>query len=327
MTRARRELFLTSARDYGGTRERKVSQFVLEALDLPKDARPPVQGPGGRGDRAVRAAARAGDAARCRRSPTPRSSDQPQAGRRLPDLPAEVPLRPRAARADPAPPHGRVRQHHPQGRRVLPASAGSRGTTPRCEDLLAEYDRKWLNQGLPHLGARGGAQGGRPRGAHALLAPGGGGGHQADLGREGLRLRARHQPRARTLRPRGRGSAGRGDRRLQDERGHAPEGRRPPRRREPPAQDVRAGLARDDGRLPQRVELRFIETPRGRPPRRRPRRTSTRRSTPSKAAAAGIRARRFDATPSRQAPAATARTTRSARSPPRGSERCGRRPM
>jgi DNA helicase-2/ATP-dependent DNA helicase PcrA len=35
MTRAKRELFLTSARDYGGIRARKVSRFVLEALDLP----------------------------------------------------------------------------------------------------------------------------------------------------------------------------------------------------------------------------------------------------------------------------------------------------
>ncbi|MFB3816634.1 MAG: ATP-dependent helicase [Candidatus Methylomirabilales bacterium] len=35
MTRAKRELFLTSARDYGGGRARKVSRFVLEALDLP----------------------------------------------------------------------------------------------------------------------------------------------------------------------------------------------------------------------------------------------------------------------------------------------------
>src|SRR2546425_7803078 len=43
MTRARRELYLTSARDYGGTRERKVSQFVLEALDLSKDAARPVK--------------------------------------------------------------------------------------------------------------------------------------------------------------------------------------------------------------------------------------------------------------------------------------------
>ncbi len=38
MTRAKEELYLTSARDYGGTRQRKVGQFVLEALDLPKDA-------------------------------------------------------------------------------------------------------------------------------------------------------------------------------------------------------------------------------------------------------------------------------------------------
>ncbi|OLC17951.1 MAG: hypothetical protein AUH29_00335, partial [Candidatus Rokubacteria bacterium 13_1_40CM_69_27] len=43
MTRARRQLYLTSARDYGGSRERKVSQFVLEALDLPKDAARPFK--------------------------------------------------------------------------------------------------------------------------------------------------------------------------------------------------------------------------------------------------------------------------------------------
>jgi DNA helicase-2/ATP-dependent DNA helicase PcrA len=35
MTRARQELYLTSARDYGGVRPRKVSRFVLEALDRP----------------------------------------------------------------------------------------------------------------------------------------------------------------------------------------------------------------------------------------------------------------------------------------------------
>ena len=43
MTRAMRELYLTSARDYGGSRQRKVSQFVLEALDLPKDAARPFK--------------------------------------------------------------------------------------------------------------------------------------------------------------------------------------------------------------------------------------------------------------------------------------------
>ena len=41
MTRARETLHLTSAEDMGGKRKWKVSQFVLEALDLPKDvARP-----------------------------------------------------------------------------------------------------------------------------------------------------------------------------------------------------------------------------------------------------------------------------------------------
>jgi DNA helicase-2/ATP-dependent DNA helicase PcrA len=35
MTRARRELYLTSARDHGGSRGKKLSRFVLEALDLP----------------------------------------------------------------------------------------------------------------------------------------------------------------------------------------------------------------------------------------------------------------------------------------------------
>jgi len=36
MTRARQELYLTSALDYGGKRQRKISQFVLEAVDVPK---------------------------------------------------------------------------------------------------------------------------------------------------------------------------------------------------------------------------------------------------------------------------------------------------
>jgi len=36
MTRARRELHLTGAWDYGGVRRRKVSRFVLESLDLPR---------------------------------------------------------------------------------------------------------------------------------------------------------------------------------------------------------------------------------------------------------------------------------------------------
>ncbi|MFQ6066375.1 MAG: ATP-dependent helicase, partial [bacterium] len=41
MTRAKKELYFTSAKDYGGKRPRRVSQFVLEALDLFKmEAKP-----------------------------------------------------------------------------------------------------------------------------------------------------------------------------------------------------------------------------------------------------------------------------------------------
>ncbi len=41
MTRAMRELYLTSAVDYGGGRPKKVGRFVLEALDLPRAVAPP----------------------------------------------------------------------------------------------------------------------------------------------------------------------------------------------------------------------------------------------------------------------------------------------
>src|SRR5207302_631447 len=43
MTRARQELYLTSASDYGGSRQRKTSLFVLEGLDLPRDASRPFR--------------------------------------------------------------------------------------------------------------------------------------------------------------------------------------------------------------------------------------------------------------------------------------------
>ncbi|HSE06118.1 MAG TPA: ATP-dependent DNA helicase [Methylomirabilota bacterium] len=43
MTRAKERLYLTSAEDMGGKRKYKVSQFVLEALDLPKDAARPFR--------------------------------------------------------------------------------------------------------------------------------------------------------------------------------------------------------------------------------------------------------------------------------------------
>src|SRR6185369_9642080 len=106
-----------------------------------------VQGEGRGGDRAVRAAVRAGH----RRPAADRRlrgvADQSQAGRRLSDLPAEVPLCALAARADPSPSHRRLWQHDSLGvefylkRRV-------EGNYTSLKDVLAEYDRKWLNQGF-----------------------------------------------------------------------------------------------------------------------------------------------------------------------------------
>ncbi len=43
MTRAKERVYMTSAEDMGGKRKWKVSQFVLEALDLPKDAARPFK--------------------------------------------------------------------------------------------------------------------------------------------------------------------------------------------------------------------------------------------------------------------------------------------
>ncbi|MBN1504989.1 MAG: ATP-dependent helicase [Candidatus Eisenbacteria bacterium] len=43
MTRAKEELYLTTARDYGGARPKKVGQFVMEAMDLPKTAPVPFK--------------------------------------------------------------------------------------------------------------------------------------------------------------------------------------------------------------------------------------------------------------------------------------------
>ena len=46
MTRAREELVLSWAQDYGGRRSRALSQFVAEALDLPPATPPEVVRPG-----------------------------------------------------------------------------------------------------------------------------------------------------------------------------------------------------------------------------------------------------------------------------------------
>ena len=126
MTRARDTLILSHAADYGGARARRISPFVLEALDLP------IATPAGAGvtsapeerlaafdtDRSAgRAATRADHRA---------AVAQLLPGRRLPHLPAQVPVRPRAAHPAGAPPRDGLWRRPAQGGPALPSAARPR---------------------------------------------------------------------------------------------------------------------------------------------------------------------------------------------------------
>ncbi|MBI4637108.1 MAG: ATP-dependent helicase [Candidatus Rokubacteria bacterium] len=147
MTRAKRELYLTSARDYGGARERKVSQFVLEALDLPKDAARPFK-------------AKAIEEIECFAPPA-----EPDGGALPPMAPDEellishkqvddyqtCPLKYRYVHLLRVP----ILRHHPvvygaTVHRVVEYYLLRRaaGNYTSLEDLLACYEREWDNQGF-----------------------------------------------------------------------------------------------------------------------------------------------------------------------------------
>src|SRR5207247_537131 len=147
MTRARRELILTSARDYGGARERKVSQFVLEALDLPRDAARPFKG------KAVE---------EIERFAPPAAQDEAA----LPPIPADeeitishkqvddyqtCPLKYRYVHQLRVP----ILRHHSlvYGSTIHEVvefylKRRVEGNYTSLDDLLAEYDKKWVNQGF-----------------------------------------------------------------------------------------------------------------------------------------------------------------------------------
>ena len=164
MTRARDELILSHAADYGGARARRVSPFVLEALDLPAAAGTP----------GCRCARRRRRRSGSRRSPpsTRRSSrarpDRRAAvaelrpGRRLPDLPAQVQVRPRPARPARAAPrlvygaalHKVVQLFHHRHAR---GHVMTRGRARRGARLGL------VERGVREPRARGGAAGGRAR--------------------------------------------------------------------------------------------------------------------------------------------------------------------
>jgi DNA helicase-2/ATP-dependent DNA helicase PcrA len=299
MTRARRELVLTSARDYGGARERKVSQFVLEALDLPKDAARPFKA------KAVE------ELERFAPPPTPlEDGASPMApdeelllSHKQVDDYQTCPLKYRYVHLLRVP----ILRHHTvvYGSTIHAVvefylKRRVEGNYTSLEDLLAEYDKKWLNQGFltwEHQEARKAA------------------------GREAL-TRFWHQEEAEGVKPthiekdfafsiganRVRGRFDRVDEDLLGatiidyKTSEITRQRDADRRVASSLQLKMYALAWREmsGRLPQRVQLRFIESHviGSHAPTDEDAEAAV---TAVRAAADGIRARRFDATPSRQA--------------------------
>jgi DNA helicase-2/ATP-dependent DNA helicase PcrA len=299
MTRARRELFFTSARDYGGTRERKVSQFVLEALDLPKDAARPLRGT--TVEEIERFAAPPGQETGT--LPPLADAEELLLSHKQVDDYQTCPLKYRYVHQLRVP----ILRHHTvvYGSTIHAVvefylKRRLAGNYTSLEDLLAEYERKWLNQGFltwEHQEAR------------------------KTAGREAL-TRFWHQEEAEGVKPtwvekdfafsvgnnRVRGRFDRVDEDLLGaviidyKTSEVTRQKDADRRVAGNLQLKMYALAWREmtGRLPQWVELRFIETHVS--GRRVPTATDLDEAIAAvQAAAAGIRARRFDATPSRQA--------------------------
>jgi ATP-dependent DNA helicase UvrD/PcrA len=299
ITRARRELILTSARDYGGTRERKVSQFVLEALELPKDAARPFKG------KAVEEIERfAPPAALDEAAPPPMAPDEDLliSHKQVDDY-QTCPLKYRYVHQLRVP----ILRHHTvvYGSTIHEVvefylKRRVEGNYTALEDLLAEYDKKWLNQGFltwEHQEARKAA------------------------GREAL-TRFWHHEEAEGTKPtyvekdfafavgatRVRGRFDRVDEDLLGavivdyKTSEVTKQKEADRRVAASLQLKMYALAWREmtGHLPQRVELRFIET--NVVGRHEPTESDVEQALAAvEAAADGIRARRYEATPSRNA--------------------------
>src|SRR5436190_1258881 len=147
MTRARRELYLTSARDYGGARERKVSQFVLEALDLPKDAARPFKA---RAIEEIQRFAPPAEATAEMLAPIPPEQELVISHKQVDDY-QTCPLKYRYVHVLRVP----ILRHHA----VVYGSTihkvvehyllrRTAGNYTSLEDLLAVYEREWDNQGF-----------------------------------------------------------------------------------------------------------------------------------------------------------------------------------
>src|SRR2546426_55867 len=299
MTRARRELILTSARDYGGARERKVSQFVLEAMDLPRDAARPFKG------KAVEEIERFGPPAaqdEAALPPIPADEEITISHKQVDDY-QTCPLKYRYVHQLRVP----ILRHHSlvYGSTIHEVvefylKRRVEGNYTSLDDLLAEYDKKWINQGFltwEHQEAR------RAAGREALTRFW----NQEETA--GVKPTYIEKDFAFSLGPtRVRGRFDRVDEDLLGavivdyKTSEVTKQKDADRRVAASLQLKTYALAwrESTGRLPQRVELRFIES------------NVIGRHVPTDAdidealaavesAAAGIRARRFEATPSRNA--------------------------
>ncbi|HEU4368894.1 MAG TPA: ATP-dependent DNA helicase [Methylomirabilota bacterium] len=299
MTRARRELFLTSARDYGGARARKVSQFVLEALDLPKDAARPFKG---KAVEEIERFAQPPSPEGAAPAPVPDGEELLLSHKQVDDY-QTCPLKYRYVHLLRVP----ILRHHTvvYGSTIHAVvefylKRRVEGNYTSLQDLLSEYERKWLNQGFLSWE------------------------HEEERKRAGREALTRfwHQEEADGLKPtwvekdfaftvgnnRVRGRFDRVDEDLLGavivdyKTSEVTRQKDADRRVADNLQLKMYALAWREmtGRLPQRVELRFIET--HVTGRREPTDTDAQEAIAAvETAAAGIRARRFEATPSRQA--------------------------
>ena len=167
MTRARDELVLSHAADYGGQRARRVSPFVLEALDLPGRRRDAGRRARGRARRWSAWPASSGP--KPRRPPPRRRGDEPlvlsfYAVDDYLTCPLQVQVRARAARPARAAPLADLRVRAPRRGRGVPPPARARrrhDRGPAVRVVRGGVDERRL----PVARARGGAAGRRPRGA------------------------------------------------------------------------------------------------------------------------------------------------------------------
>ncbi len=302
MTRARERLYLTSARDYGGKRERKVSQFVLEALDLPREAARPFRDTALEEIRRMAAAPQPGDPAFEAEPPAPPDAPLELSHRQVDDY-QTCPLKYRYIHLLRMP----IRRHHS----VVYGEALHRavehylrrrvaGLYTPLADLLEAFEREWRNEGFltwAHEAAR--KEAGRRALTRFWHEEEASGARPAHVEREfGFNLGPDHV-------------RGRWDRVDEAAEGAVIVDYKSSDVRDPEQADRRAaeslqlaiyalGWREMFGRLPVRVELRFLES--GVAGRHVPTEEDLAEAAEAvRAAGAGIRARRFDATPSYQA--------------------------